>query len=160
MKPEELVLRDIHLPEAISWWPLAWGWWVLIVLLLMLVGLGAWFWYQRQQRLSAVQQALKELDQYEQQWTDDPQRLLQAVSGLLRRVAMTYHPRKTVAGLTGQQWVTFLNQSTAKPLFQDTHWQTTLTQQPYRSGYSEHMSNLVKQARSWIQQQGKAKKEQ
>jgi len=33
-------LRDIHLPEAVSWWPLAPGWWLLMVLTcLLLVGL-------------------------------------------------------------------------------------------------------------------------
>ena len=30
MDPTQLPLRDIHLPEAVSWWPLAPGWWFLI----------------------------------------------------------------------------------------------------------------------------------
>ena len=29
LNPETLNLRDIHLPEAIFWWPLAPGWWIL-----------------------------------------------------------------------------------------------------------------------------------
>ena len=33
MDPSEIPIRDLHLPEAIGWWPLAPGWWVLIVLL-------------------------------------------------------------------------------------------------------------------------------
>ena len=30
-------LRDIHLPEPISWWPLAPGWWLLIIIALALM---------------------------------------------------------------------------------------------------------------------------
>ena len=30
MDPQQIPLRDLHLPEAISWWPLAPGWWLLI----------------------------------------------------------------------------------------------------------------------------------
>ena len=30
---QQLPLRDIHLPEAVSWWPPAYGWWLLVVLL-------------------------------------------------------------------------------------------------------------------------------
>ena len=32
MDPEQIPLRDLHLPEAIGWWPLAPGWWVVIAL--------------------------------------------------------------------------------------------------------------------------------
>ena len=32
MDPDQLPLRDLHLPEAVGWWPLAPGWWVLIAL--------------------------------------------------------------------------------------------------------------------------------
>ncbi len=27
MEPSELPLRDLHLPDAVGWWPLAPGWW-------------------------------------------------------------------------------------------------------------------------------------
>ena len=30
MDPEQIPLRDLHLPEAIGLWPLAPGWWVTI----------------------------------------------------------------------------------------------------------------------------------
>ena len=32
MDPDLIPLRDIHLPQAVGWWPLAPGWWVLIAL--------------------------------------------------------------------------------------------------------------------------------
>ena len=30
MDPEQIPLRALHLPDAIGWWPLAPGWWVVI----------------------------------------------------------------------------------------------------------------------------------
>ena len=35
MDPEQIPLRDLHLPEAIGWWPLAPGWWILIAIALV-----------------------------------------------------------------------------------------------------------------------------
>jgi len=54
-------LRDIHLPDPISWWPLAPGWWVLAALLIVcsifvfIAGL--------RRRRSLKYKALRELDQ-------------------------------------------------------------------------------------------------
>ena len=42
-------LRDIHLPEAIGWWPLAPGWWLLIILVCLgLITLARLFLRRRQ----------------------------------------------------------------------------------------------------------------
>ena len=38
MDPQQIPLRDLHLPEVIGWWPLAPGWWFLIAL--AVAGLG------------------------------------------------------------------------------------------------------------------------
>ena len=43
MAPDTLVLRDVHVPPAPSWWPPAPGWWLLAgVVVLVLLGIVAW----------------------------------------------------------------------------------------------------------------------
>ncbi|HAD08873.1 MAG TPA: hypothetical protein DCF62_05290 [Porticoccaceae bacterium] len=44
-------LRDIHLPEAIGWWPPAPGWWLLTLLLIAALGYALWWWRRRRARL-------------------------------------------------------------------------------------------------------------
>ena len=61
--PEDLPLRDIHLPDPVSWWPMAPGWWLLFFLLVLLISLSIFFLRRRQQyRRSAVYKAKQELD--------------------------------------------------------------------------------------------------
>ena len=38
MDETALPLRDLHLPDAIGWWPLAPGWWGVIAALGVLLG--------------------------------------------------------------------------------------------------------------------------
>ena len=33
----ELGLKDIHLPDVGLWWPLAPGWWLLLILVLLVI---------------------------------------------------------------------------------------------------------------------------
>jgi hypothetical protein len=94
-------LRDIRLPEAIGWWPVAPGWWALLALVsVLVVSAVVWTWLRRR---SARFLALRELEAI------DPERedvFLTQVSSLLRRVA-----RRRSAGadvLTGEAWSAFL----------------------------------------------------
>ena len=32
MNPDDIPIRELHLPDATGWWPLAPGWWFLIAL--------------------------------------------------------------------------------------------------------------------------------
>jgi len=107
----ELPLRDIHLPEAISWWPLAPGWWWLLLLLMVVSGLLVWW----RRRKAAAQVRLAALAEWQQLMTSFQQeqnnsQWVQGLSVLLRRVCLSYYPRAEVAGLSGEAWLHYLDQ--------------------------------------------------
>jgi Domain of unknown function (DUF4381) len=111
MDPEQIPLRDLHLPEAIGWWPLAYGWWVLIAL--ALAGLAylvhrVWRrWRANRPRRIALQQLKKVQADYRR--GVDAVSLSKQLSQLLRRAMLAYAPRDEVAGLTGQRWLEWLD---------------------------------------------------
>ena len=133
MDPTQLALRDIHLPEAIGWWPLAYGWWLIIAL--VLVGLGwllmrAW----RNWRFNAPRRyAIRALATVEAEYLTnrDPVALGRQVSELLRRGMLAYAPRHEVAGLTGESWLEWLDLGLPLPYFH-TEGGKSLLQLPYR----------------------------
>jgi len=122
-------LRDIHLPESVSWWPPAIGWW----LLLLVIGGGAvlFVWlYKRHQAQRWRKVALAELARIRQM--PDSRQQVKALSVLLRRVAVTCYPRDDVASLTGEAWLRFLDSA-----FKDERFQTQgalLISAPYMDG--------------------------
>ncbi len=133
MDPTQLALRDLHLPEAIGWWPLAYGWWLIITL--VVVGLGwllmrAW----RNWRFNAPRRyAIRALATVEADYLTnrDPVALGRQVSELLRRGMLAYAPRHEVAGLTGDSWLEWLDLGLPVPYFH-TEGGKSLLQLPYR----------------------------
>ena len=98
-----LPLADIHLPAAPGLWPLAWGWWVcLVIAVIAVVFLGRLCWRHRQQN-RARREALLQLQRLTQ-----PNQFGE-LNQLLRQMAMTYRSRQQVAGLTGEHWLSFLD---------------------------------------------------
>ena len=109
--PASLPLREIHLPESVGWWPPAPGWWLLPVLLLLGIAV-AWFGrlLYRRRKYSAISMARKELAAIRSRYAADRDtgHCVRSVSGLLRRVSISVFPRAESAGLTGDEWVAFL----------------------------------------------------
>jgi len=89
MNPNELPLRDIHLPEPVSWWPLATGWWLSLALLLALGAFVMW-WRRSEPTRRARNAALGELTTIELAYAraGDGHACAQALSRLLRRLAL------------------------------------------------------------------------
>jgi Domain of unknown function (DUF4381) len=110
MEPGKLPLRDIHLPEAISWWPPALGWWLLAILIPLLFVLIFWL-FKRITRKTAIKDATKLLLKIKQDTHLDNGEKLKALSALLRRVAISKVGRNECAGLIGEQWLEFLDRS-------------------------------------------------
>jgi len=107
---QQLGLRDIHLPEAVSWWPPAPGWWGLLGVALL--AMSAYFllraWRKRRRlRNSAILEVQRICDAFDQH--HDSRRLIRELSVLLRRISISYFPRADVASLTGEEWLRFLD---------------------------------------------------
>ncbi|MCU7555169.1 DUF4381 domain-containing protein [Alteromonas sp. ASW11-19] len=97
-------LRDIHTPDPVSAWPLAWGWWCVIALVLMLVSFGVYRYVKHRRRQRPRREALRQLSAVSARDDDWPTQL----NGLMKRVALVYYPSSEVAALYGEQWQQFL----------------------------------------------------
>ncbi|MEE2679227.1 MAG: DUF4381 domain-containing protein [Myxococcota bacterium] len=101
-------LRDIHLPEAVAFWPLAPGWWALLAGALSVAAIAGFV--VRRRRQSVRRAALRELDAAQREFgsTGDTAALAVSLSSTLRRVALARFARAAVAGLHGDEWLGFL----------------------------------------------------
>ena len=104
-------LREIHLPDPVSVWPPAPGWWILFVVVLSAILWAVW-WYCRR-RDSAYRTARDELASLRAAYAANAQEetLVKGLSTLLRRYSLTVYGRTRVAGLTGSAWLTFLDET-------------------------------------------------
>lgn len=97
-------LQDIHVPEHISLWPLAWGWWAVIVIFVVSIALISYFTL-RYIRLRKVRKlALQELRSMDITRPD----YLNQVNALLKRTCIHYYGNEIVASLHGDSWRRFL----------------------------------------------------
>ncbi|MBI1195228.1 MAG: DUF4381 family protein [Gammaproteobacteria bacterium] len=107
MKADLSQLRDIHLPAPVPWWPPAPGWWAVAAATLLTVAL-AWILYRRHRQNRWRRSALAALALVRESL---PEHQTGQLSVLLRRVAISRFPRQEVAGLTGQDWLAFLDRT-------------------------------------------------
>jgi hypothetical protein len=133
MEENALPLRDLHLPDAVGWWPLAPGWWVVIALAAAALVYLAWRWYRAWQFNAPRRHALRELARFEAEFLEhrDPLVLGKQLSELLRRGMLAYAPRDEVAGLTGEAWLRWLDEGMSVPYFHTEGGKSLLTL-PYR----------------------------
>lgn len=119
MEPTQIPLRDLHLPDAVSWWPLAPGWWLVIALVAVGFGLLLRSGLRRRARGAARRYALRQIAHSRSAYADhgDPVQLGIEVSEILRRTMLAYAPRADVAGLTGDEWLAWLDRDLAEPRF-------------------------------------------
>jgi len=153
----ELPLRDIHLPDPVSWWPPAPGWWMLLTLLVA-IALFAGYLHHRYRRNAlqrAAQQALHRIGEDYRQ-SGDALLLAQQLSILLRRVSLSCYPRQQVAGLTGSAWLRLLDSTLPGDEFQQGAGRV-LIEAPYAGDSRIDGSALLRLCERWLHQLFKAK---
>ncbi len=144
-------LRDIHLPEQVSWWPLAFGYWLLLALVVVTVVL----WYRRYRRFAIRRAASRELKLLASQFVthNDSHELARAVNVMLRRTLLSLEPRNEVASLTGENWIKRVHACVADSGFTfSERVQQLLTEGVYKVSVDVDANTLVSECRQWVQQ--------
>lgn len=129
MDSEELLaqLADIHLPEPVSYWPPAIGWWILAAIALVLLALVIRELARVRRQQKICQYAVAELQRcYDGFSHADPACIDQSrldyvnqFNNVVRRVALVHFPQANVASLDGASWVDFIRQKGESSLMSD-----------------------------------------
>jgi hypothetical protein len=105
-------LRDIHLPDPVSLWPLAPGWWLLAASTLIAIATIVFFFVRHRRRNAYRRAALAILNDIESlRVNGDHSLYLQQLNQLLKQTALVMDDSKNISGLSGKQWLQFLDSS-------------------------------------------------
>jgi hypothetical protein len=114
-------LSPLVRPEPVSFWPLAPGWWIALVMLVAVPAAAFMVWRHRRQ--TSVEQpvseeeqlegprraALLELAQMPRPYGESAGPWLQSLNALLKRLCMTRYPDSHCQTLSGRAWLAFLD---------------------------------------------------
>jgi hypothetical protein len=144
-------LKDIHLPAPITSWPIAPGWICLLFITLGIVIYSLSVWQKRKQQKIALQYALKNLKELKNLLDENPTNINipATISTLIRRTALHYFPRAEIAGLTGNSWLTFLNQSGKTTQFTG-EIADLLINGPYQKQNTADLRSLLIVTETWL----------
>ncbi len=137
-------LRDVIYPVDPGFWPPAIGWWIVLILVILCL-IGAVYLFRLVYLRMTESSFVKEVDALVQL---QPREAVVELSILMRRIAITRFPRNSVAGLSGEDWLQFLDQSgntnqfTAGP-------GRALVSAPYSDLTPEDLNPLFKICRDW-----------
>ena len=156
MQDPGLILRDIHDLDAVSWWPLAPGWWwilSIIALVLLFVGVRYLLRYSglmpgwrgdARRQLRDLKRSLRK---------GEPREVAGRLSILLRRIAIARSGRDQAAGLSGDAWLAWLEQDDRNG-FRWSKGAVVLLQAPYMPPDIEikrsEVMRLINAAMRWV----------
>jgi len=159
MNPAVQNLKDIHLPPAISAWQLAPVWITLIILFCICATCIAMHFHKMKLRRVALKTALRTLQNLRLSAEEHPLHVVNEISQLLRRVSLFYFNREKVAGLTGNAWLDFLNQTGHTLKFNDKEISTLLTQSQYQKSQDIDLHALFELTKHWLMTVSKTHRE-
>lgn len=143
-------LADITLGESPSIWPLAWGWWALIIFMLAAITTLVILIINCRKKREIKRKALVAIEQINE---SEPQ-ALRKLHAILRSAAVHYYPKHNISKLHGEAWQHFLvsQASGQKRITNDvTEGLINLESSLYTKSTSISMSEAKQSVRVWIQ---------
>ena len=143
MNPEMMLgqLAPLREPAAIGWWPLAHGWWILLVTILLAL-IGMFLWLQKRRRRNRYRRlALAELTLMRARQAGGDE-----INWLLKAAALRAFPSEHVANLHGAAWHSFLV-STCTGLTPEVFTELDRIYQPSKDPVSDSLYDSVER---WI----------
>lgn len=144
-------LRDIGMPEMVSWWPPAPGWWLVAALLGIVSFFAVRFlrrrWLENAYRNEA-RQLLKDLHA---SWFEshDDGAFATGAHQILRRVVIHHAGREQAARLTGQAFLERANLLSTAPLSRETG--SLLTERSYQPKVEFDVEPVGREIEAWLE---------
>lgn len=148
-------LADINPPSNVAWWPLAWGYWVLIILVVCLLAASIYAYVKYRDKRAVKRESLAAIHLIA---IDDPY-YAHKIQVILKRTCSYYFPNALPAQLSGDEWRAFLSDNYAgKSLadvsefteqIQHTLYQAPNSEQSLASNTSRNAA-LASSVTSWI----------
>ena len=136
---------DVILPASPGWWPPAVGWWALgVFILLLMIGI---FYALRRINFSLSKDSVTH--RVTEIGTLHPQEAVVELSLLMRQVAVSKFPRTQAAGLTGEEWLKFLDETGNTDQFTSGPG-SILSSAPYSGNYPDDIAPLIAVCREWV----------
>lgn len=153
----EQQLRSLHMPEAVSWWPPAPGWWVLFAALMFLTGFAVLTLYKHIQKNRYRKLARNELEAAYSKWqgSDDNSQYVQLASAVIKRSIIAAGGEVQVASQTGQQWTQTINHWAKTPLSDQAS--QAMIDAGYRANPNIDIDDLHQQLDDWLRSHRKPK---
>lgn len=149
MDASSLPLRDIHLPEPVSWWPLAPGWWLVLGLVVILGLVLLWVRHLRRYQ-SIAKLARRQLQLLRSDSALSKSDKIRALSILMRRISISAFPRMESASLTGAEWLRFLDSRLTEKAFSEGPGRTLLDG-PYKPSGKIDLAPLFQVCEKWVE---------
>lgn len=102
-------IKDLQIPDGVSVFPVAYGWWV--VLSILIAGAVLFKIIRHRLQVSKRRYALKEVENID---IENPVAAAVYLSELLRRVCLLKY--KEASTFSGEEWISFLNKHSSFPL--------------------------------------------
>ncbi|MDH5424341.1 MAG: DUF4381 domain-containing protein [Gammaproteobacteria bacterium] len=152
---QQLDLKDIHLPDTLSWWPLAAGYWIIFVCIIIAVMTYLIIRsYRKKHEIRRL--ALAEYQRIKKAYAEnhDPKQLSAALSALLRRAAISSYPESECAGLIGKPWLNWLDKQLSNSTLNFSNGPGyLLTEFIYSSSQkADDIDDLLKLSLLWLKQ--------
>lgn len=112
MTPDELLsqLKEIHEPAAIGTWPLAPGWWIIIVGTTCLTIVTALLWRRHIRKNGWKKEAVKSIALLRKRAKEQGHhQTLLLINQLIKRIAIHKSGDPSVKTLTGESWHSFIS---------------------------------------------------
>ena len=147
--PDISQLKDIHLPSAITEWPISFGWWWLLTVTIMAIIIGIYAYYQERKKTATKRAALTLLNHQFEHFKENgnSQVFLQQSNQILKRFCLDKYPE--AVSLSGPAWTNFLIRHSHKTFF-DTELANAISQGIYQPHCQFDAQALHHACSSWL----------
>jgi hypothetical protein len=143
-------MQDIITPNPVGWWPPSFSFATLLTGLIGLIVGISWAVYTSH-KSNQYRREAQILYKQAMQQASTPQQQIEVANHLLKQVSITHYGRKTIANLTGQKWVDFL-QKTANYIDQPEYLAEYFNAH-YQADFKfdkQRLTSVLNYAQSWI----------